>query len=270
MKNSKVILAVAAFIGSINFASAHSGAHLHLSNRWKECSIQLDPSLTQDQWHQFTREAGLVTYFRSLTDARPFGAGRFELSVLQWNTGIEETDDAWNNTFVHPNEEHWLIGGDNLPFPGLMLRAGISSKVDVAAYWSKRPGANYGVGAVQVQYNLINDTARNWALSTRASIGTLYGPADVNFYNCGLDVLASKTFKVIPNWLTVSPYAGISSYGAWAHEKSPVVDLKDEQVSGLQVMAGAVAEIKCMRLGIEYNAASVNTFSYKLGVNIKL
>ena len=272
MKNIKVILAAVAMYGAVNFASANDPnprPTLHVNPRWEECSFQLDPSLTQEVWHQFAHEAGLVIHFRAVTDAKPMGAGRIEFSILQWNTGIDESDDTWNNTFVHPNSEHWLIGGDALPFPGLMLRAGISRKVDVAAYWMKSFGANYGVAGAQVQYNLINDTVRNWAVSTRASINSLYGPADLNLYSCGAEVLASKTFKVIPEWASVSPYAGISTYASHAHEKTEAVNLQDEYVSGMQYIAGAVAQVKMVRLGVEYNLSEVNTLSYKIGVNFQ-
>jgi hypothetical protein len=42
-------------------ATAQSGhrPHLHINTSWDECSIQLDPSLTQAAWRQFT-QAGLV------------------------------------------------------------------------------------------------------------------------------------------------------------------------------------------------------------------
>lgn len=269
MKQIKLILTAIAVSTMVNFALAHE-PHLHVSSKWKECSIQLDPSLTQKAWHQFTREAGLVTYFRPLTDAQPMGAGRFEVAVLQWNTGIDETQDAWNNTFVHPNEEHWLVGGSDLPFPGLMLRAGISRKIDGALYWSKRPGANYGVAGAQFQYSLINDTTKNWAVSTRANFSSLYGPEDVNLAVCGFDVLASKKIAVYSNWISISPYAGVSVYGSYGHEKSEVVDLQDEWVSGAQGMVGTVAQISVVRLGAEYNFAKVNTYSFKLGVSFKL
>ncbi|MFI5218876.1 MAG: hypothetical protein ACHQNT_05250 [Bacteroidia bacterium] len=268
MKNIKLILTAVAAFCTVNFAWAH-GPNLHINTRWKECSFQIDPSLTQEAWHQFAHEAGLVTYFRSLTDAKPLGAGRFEFSVLQWNTRIDETDDTWNNTFVHPHSEHWLIGGEELPFPGLMLRAGVSRKVDVAAYWTIRPGANYGVAGAQVQYNIINDTVKNWAVSTRASVNSLYGPSDLNLYVSGVDLLASKKFAVVSDWAFISPYAGISSYASWAHEKTDAVNLKDEYVSGTQGMVGAVAQIYMVRIGAEYNFSKVNSFSYKLGVNFK-
>ena len=76
-------------------ASAQSGRPtLHVNPRWKECSFQLDPSLTQTAWHQFTREAALVAYFRPMSDARAMGKGHFELSALQYKTGINASDAA--------------------------------------------------------------------------------------------------------------------------------------------------------------------------------
>src|SRR4051812_41621400 len=154
---------------------------LHVDPRWKECSFQLDPSLTQQQWKEFTKEAGMVACFRPLTSARPLGAGRFEASLLQWKTRIDETKGAWNNTFVHPHAEHYLVGGEELPFPGLSMRVGITDKLDAGFYWTLRPGANYGFAGAQLQYTILNADKHYLDLSTRLGFNTIYGPEDLNF-----------------------------------------------------------------------------------------
>ena len=275
MKNTKIILTAIAAYFTVNFASAHGGhggsgePNLHVNPRWRECSFQLDKSLTQDEWHRFAREAAMVIYYRPLIDAKPLGKGQFEFSVMQWNTKIDESAGAWNNTFVHPDSVHWLIGGEELPFPGLSLRAGVSRKVDVGVYWTVRPGANYGLAGAQVQYNIINDTLKNWALSTRFGFNSLYGPEDMNFATCGLDVVASKKFPIIDNKLSLSPYAGVSSYLSYAHEKSEVVNLEDEDIAASQAMVGTTVQVYFATLGVEYNFADINTFSYKLGARFK-
>jgi len=269
MKNFRFLLVAIAIYFTSNNVMAHDHPHLHVSDRWKECSVQIDPSLTQEAWHQFAGEAGLVTYFRPLIDAKPMGIRRFEFSILQWNTKIDEGDEAWNNTFVHPNEEHWLIGGEELSFPGFSLRAGITKKLDAAIFWSKRPSANYGVIGAQVQYNLIDDTTHNWALSTRASFSSLYGPEDLYLTVYGTDFLVSKKFQLFSPKFSISPYAGLTTYLSHAHEKTEVVSLHNENIFGVQSIAGAALEISFMRLGLEYNVAKVNSFNYKLGVNFK-
>jgi hypothetical protein len=262
---SMAVLLIACFQSTL-WAHGGHGVKLHVNPKWKECSFQLDSSLTRKAWRQFTREAGLVTYFRPLTDARPMGVGNYELSILQWQTGIDESEDAWNNTFVHPDSNHWLTGGEPLAFPGLMFRTGVTSKIDVGAYWTKSPGANYGFYGGQVQYNLVNDLAKKYAASARLSFVSLYGPKDVDFTVYGLDLMASKTYSVWSDRISVSPYASVSTYLACSHEKSAVVELADENLLGAQASVGAVTQISFARIGVEYNLARINTLSFKLGV----
>ena len=246
-------------------AAAQNGSDhptLHVNPRWKECSIQLDPSLTQSAWRQFTQEAGLVAYFRPLSDARPMGKGKFEVSVLQYQTNIDDHDAAWNDTFVHPDSTHWLFEGSGLKFPGVMLRAGVSSKTDLGLYVTKNPNANYGFVGGQVQQNFV--LTDDWAASARLSVVSLYGPEDVNFNVLGFDVLASRTME-LSGWAAVSPYIGFSSYLANSHERSSVVNLDDEHVGGSQAMVGTAVQLSMVRLAAEYNFSQVNSFSLKVG-----
>ena len=240
------------------------GPTLHVNTRWKECSIQLNGSLTQAAWRQFTQEAGLVAYFRPLIDAKPMGKGNFELSVLQWETRIDDHEAAWNDTFVHPDSVHWLFEGSGLKFPGLMVRGGVGSRTDIGLYVTKNPNANYGFIGGQVQQNLIGSATSDWAVATRASFTTLYGPDDVDLTVIGWDFVASREFG-LTTWASVSPYAGVSSYFSMAHEKSPVVDLDNENIGGSQAMIGAVVQLSAARLAIEYNKAKVNSVSMKIG-----
>lgn len=270
MKHNIFFAIATAFVLTLfqSTAFAHGGhtAKLHVNPRWEECSFQIDPSLTQAAWHQFAQEAAMVVYFRSLTDAKPLGAWNFELSIVQWETGIDANDNAWNDTFVHPDSAHWLMEGGRLGFPGLMLRTGVSDNVDIAAYWTVRPGANYGVWGGQVQYSFVNDVENDWAASARLSVVSLYGPDDFDYAVTGLDILASKKYT-LSDLISVSPYAGVSTYAARAHETTAAVNLEDEVVSGSQAMLGAVTQISVVKIGAEYNFATVNTLSFKVGVN---
>lgn len=238
---------------------------LHVNPRWSQCSFQLDPSLTQAAWHQFTGEAALVAYFRPLADARPLGAGKFELSLLQGETMINDADAAWNDTFVHPYPTHWLFEGAGLKFPSLRLRAGVTNRMDVGAYFTKNPEANYGFYGGQLQYNLVHDVKRDWDAAARVSFVSLYGPEDLDVTVYGLDLLASRRVPLVGRWISVSPYVGGGTYLSRSHEKTPVVDLNDENVLGVQGMAGAIAEISVARLAVEYSLARVSSTTIKVG-----
>lgn len=262
---STMAVAMAIALTQPQIASAqgdHGHPHLHVNPRWKECSFQLDASLTQAAWRQFTQEAGLVAYFRPLSDATPMGKGKFELSILQWETRIDDHDAAWNDTFVHPDSTHWLFEGSGLQFPGLMVRAGVSDRTDVGVYVTKNPNANYGFFGAQVQQNILQ--RNDWAAATRLSFMSLYGPDDLDFAVVGWDFVASREFE-LTSWAALSPYAGVSSYFTMSREKSPVVDLDNEYVGGSQAMVGAVMQLSGARLAVEYNAAKVNSVSMKVG-----
>jgi hypothetical protein len=248
-------------------ASAQGGRpHLHVNTRWDECSFQLDSSLTQSAWRQFTGESGVVTYFRPLVSAEPMGAGKFEVSLLQWKTGIDDSDAAWNDTFVHPDSSHWLFEGSGLAFPGFTVRAGVTDRTDVGAYFTKNPRANYGFYGAQVQHNLIHDTARNWSASARMSFVSLYGPEDLDFTVYGMDLVASRKYALRSARASIAPYAGISGSLSRSHEKAQAVNLRDENIFGAQATLGAVARLSVATLGVEYAVARVSSLSMKVGV----
>jgi hypothetical protein len=269
-----ITLAAAASIAAIptqTLAQHHSypgHPDLHINPRWSECSFQLSSALTQSTFRQFSGEAGVVTYFRPLADARPIGRGKFDVSIVQWETGIDHHDDAWNDTFVHPDSVHYLFEGSRLKFPGLIARMGVNSRTDAGFYITKAPGANYGFVGGMVQYNVLNDAESNWALSTRWSTVSMYGPEDLEFSVYGADVVASRSYAV-RRGVTVSPYAIVSGSLSRAQEKSAVVDLDDENVFGGQATLGAVAQIGGAKVGFEYAVARVNSLSLRIGFGAK-
>jgi hypothetical protein len=234
---------------------------LHVDDRWDECALVLAPSLTQKSWHQFVGEIGHVVYFRPLVSARPMGAGRFEVAILDWGSRIDPADDAWNDTFVHPDSMHWLFEGDALLIPGLMVRAGVSDRVDAGVYVTKSIGANYGFVGGQVQYALLADPHNPLAAAARLGFVRLFGPEDLTASVYGLDFVVSRDLSSV-----FSPYAVVSGYMARGHERTPKVDLDDENVLGVQGAVGMAAKISVVRLGAEVSLGRVSGYSFKVAV----
>ena len=259
------IVAVAA-AASVIAAPAHAQGRprLHVNTRWDQCSIVLDASLTQSAWRQFTREAGQLVYFRPLTDATPMGRGRFEFSFMQWQTNVDDNTSAWNDTFVHPDSTHWLYDGSGLQFPGVAVRAGMGSRTDVGAYFTKNVQANYGVYGLQLQQNLIRGM-REWDLSARASFMSLFGPDDVALDVYGADLVANWRRWTFARG-SVTPYAGVATFLASSREQSAAVILEDEQVLGVMGTVGAALQLSVVRVGAEASISRVPSFAVKLGV----
>jgi hypothetical protein len=235
---------------------------LHVNDRWDNCAIVIAPSLTQEAWHEFIQDVGLVIYFRPLTDAKPLGRGRFEVAVANWSTRVDDAKPAWNDTFSHPDSTHWLYDGDALPIPGLLVRAGVTSRMDAGLYVTKAPSSNYGMLGGQIQYNLVDDAARSLAAAGRVSAVRLLGPDDVSATVYGADLLVSREVGMF------SPYAVVSGYLSRGHEHTSKVDLKSESVFGVQASAGVAVRVAGVRFGAEYNVARVTGYSFKIGYGI--
>jgi hypothetical protein len=235
---------------------------LHVNDRWDNCAIVIAPSLTQEAWHEFIQEVGVVIYFRPLTNAKPLGRGRVEVAAVNWSTRVDDAKPAWNDTFSHPDSTHWLYDGDALPIQGLLVRAGVTSRMDAGLYVTKAPSSNYGMLGGQIQYNLLDDAARSLAAAGRVSAVRLLGPDDVRATVYGADLLVSREVG------RFSPYAVVSGYLSRGHEHTSKVDLKSESVFGVQASAGVAVRIAGVRLGAEYNVARVTGYSFKIGYGI--
>ena len=216
--------------------------------------FQLRAGLTKDAWRQFATEASEVTYYRPLTDAAPMERGRYEISLTQWETGIDEGDAAWNDTF----------DGSRVAFPGLMGRVGVGGRTDVGLYITKAPEGNYGFYGGQVQQNVLRDY-RGFSAALRTSFVSLYGPEDLEFTVIGLDVVASRKFVVPSLRASVAPYVVLSSSGGRAQEKSSVVSLSDAYVSTNLATLGASLEFSAARVAMEYTNSTVPSVSMKIG-----
>jgi len=263
MKNSMLILiAMSVIILSSPSLFAGDGGHvqpLHTNDKWEECSFVLDPSLTQAAWHQFAQEASNVIYYRPISSAKPMGKGNFHIGITNMTTSIDDSHDAWNDTFSHPDSEHWLFEGGGLGFPGLEARMGYNDKMDIGLYFTKNPNANYGFYGAQLQYSLIDNLENGLAAAIRASFVQMFGPEDLNLGVYGLDLIVSKDVN------RFSPYAGISTYLSRVQATTSKVSLDDENIIALQGMIGFTTHVSALRLGLEMNFAEVNTSSFLIG-----
>lgn len=258
MTRRSIVPLAAAALAVAALAPRASAQHLHTNNRWEECSIVLHPELTPAAWRQFVSELGIVTYFRPMASAKPLGRRNFEVGLLNWGTQIDDADDAWNDTFSHPDSTHYLFDGSALFIPGLQARVGVTDRIDVGLYFTKNTRANYGFVGGQVQYSLPVDEERRVSAAGRLSVVRLFGPDDVQASTYGLDVLVSKEVWIL------EPYAGVSGYMARGKETTTKVDLDAETAFGAQATLGVTARVSVLRLAVEYHAAKVPGVSMKV------
>jgi len=247
----------------VTVAHAQSGGgdvYWHIDRSVKSCSMVIDPSLTQAQWHTFVRQAGTMVTFKSLAPATTLGKKNFQIAVDYASTPVDQHDPAWINTFTHPDEDCPL--GDAIKIPTIRARMGVSDNVDIGGYWTTAPGANYGVVGGELKYAFLKESGKLPAVATRASVSILTGVPDFNVNIYSLDLVTSKKFAKL------TPYFGFRHNLIVGTEITSKVDLDREVIPTSQGYVGAAYSLWMLNLAGEYNFSSVNTFAFALGFNL--
>ncbi len=239
------------------FIAASHAQELHVNHDLKSCSIELDPALTQSQFHKFTREAAQVFTFKLMSPAEPLGAKTFQIGIDYSITPINDADPAWNNTFSHPHETHYL--GDQLAFPKLFGRMGVTDRIDVGFYFTKNPDANYGFMGGEMKYALFMKPEKPVGMAVRATYATLLGVEDMNFHLWGVDLSASKKIGVL------TPYLGIGANLGRGIETTSKVNLRNETVLTPRGIIGTQLSLSFFSLTAEMDVATVSTVSFRTG-----
>jgi len=237
-----------------------SNVYWHIDPNVKTCSMVIDPSLTQDQWHRFTEQAGAIVSFKSLASAKTLGKMNFNIAIDKSSTPVDQHDLAWINTFTHPDENCPL--GDAISLPTIRASMGVSDNMDIGGYWTTAPGANYGAVGGEFKYAFLQESEKFPAAAARASVSMLTGVSDFNFNIYSVDLMASKKIVML------TPYVGIKESLAIATETTSKVDLNKESVYFTQGYAGVVYSVWMLSLAAEYNVSSVNTFAFAIGFNL--
>src|SRR5512138_686310 len=100
MKARKII-GLTTFAVMFLFLSATYGqvsdVYWHIDPHVKTCSMVIDTSLTQSQWHRFAKQASAIVTFKSLATAKTLGKMKFNIAIDDAYSPVDQHDLAWIN-----------------------------------------------------------------------------------------------------------------------------------------------------------------------------
>ena len=227
MSNARVVLV--ALMGFVPAVALGHGPNehpadpdLHVGTEHEECYVKFASNLTQNAFQRFVREFGSVSAFKLMAPPTSLGPWRVALAVEQLSFTVEERADAWNDTFAHPDAYHEL--GSDKAFPMLRLRVGVSDRIDVGAFYTKAPQANYGWLGLEAKYGLLQQSqTMPISLAVRGAYTKTLYVEDMDMHAVSADVAAGRTF-----WSRFTPYLSLGSDLVFARETSDVVALQNE------------------------------------------
>ena len=249
-----------------DISAHHTGDHsvtLHLTNSYDECAMFLDPSLTQSAFREFVREVGPIIYFKPISSARPLGKFNFDLGLeYQKTSPLEDYKSKWNDTFAHPDSDHYLVPDNHrLSLPLFHARMGVTDKMDMEMQFTKNFASNYGWVGGGLKYGFYYDAGSGLAGAARTNYSSMLGVSDLNYHHVGADLLVSKDL-----WL-FRPYAGVAFSLGYMIETTSKVNLKNETVTGFEGILGTEFVWKYLSIALEADFAVINMYTFKVGGN---
>jgi len=241
-------------------ALAHSAydPNLHVGSRYDQCWVQFAPELTQDAFARFAREFGSVSAFKPMAPGTTLGKRRVEIGLQYLAFSVDDKSDAWNDTFAHPNHDHPL--GSTQTFPEVKVRAGVTDRIDVGAFFTRNYSSNYGWLGLDVKYGLLQQNEQTpVSLAVRAAYTRTLYVQDMNMNAFTVDAAVARTF-----WNRVTPYAGVGGDLVMVHETSSVVNLHDETQFVPSALGGV--ELRWGHLGFvaEGHLSAVNSLQMQI------
>lgn len=235
-------------------ASALAHPALHVDSSLDDCSIHFAPELTQSAFHRFAREFGSVSAFKQASPPTTLGARGFSVDLEQIYFSVDEDSAAWNDTFAHPDADHWL--GSDKQFPKLRLRFGATDDLDVGAFYSENPNANYGWLGFEVKYGILDQReGAPISLAVRGAYTKTLYVRDMDMHALGADVSVGRTF-----WHILTPYLGVGSDAVLARESSDAVDLSTETVLVPHLTGGFEIRYWHLAIGAEAQVSALTSF----------
>ncbi len=238
-------------------AIALGGAYdpnLNVDPSLDDCSVKFAPDLTQAAYRRFVREFGSVSAFKQGSPPMTLGQWRVSVDVEEIFFSVAEKSAAWNDTFAHPDAYHPL--GSSKAFPKLRLRAGVADDLEVGAFYTTNPNANYGWVGVEAKYGILEQRdGTPISLAVRGAYTKTLYVHDMDMHAATADVSIGRTF-----WNVLTPYVGVGSDAVLARETSPVVNLKTEALVVPHATAGFEVRTWHVAIGAEAQLSALTSY----------
>jgi hypothetical protein len=239
-------------------ATALAGApfdpNLNVDPSLDDCSVVFAPDLTQDAFHRFVREFGSVSAFKQGSPPTTLGQWRVSLDLEQIFFSVEEKSAAWNDTFAHPDGYHPL--GSRQSLPKLRLRVGVTDDVEIGAFYTENPDANYGWLGVEVKYGVLEQgDGMPVSLAVRGAYTKTLYVADMDMHAVTAAVSIGRTF-----WKVFTPYLALGSDAVLARETSDAVELKTEATVVPHATAGFELRYWHVAIGAEAQLSALTSY----------
>ena len=215
--------------------------------------IQLSGNLTQEEFEDFSREAGLAISYLPLAPAEPLGILGFDAGVETTLVDIRENGAYWKKATKGEPPRYLFI-------PKIHVQKGLPFGIDVGVVYSKISQINTTLLGGEVKWAALSGNALLPAVAVRGSYTRLSGASEVDIETIGADLSVSKGFAFI------TPYAGIGQVWVRSAEHSRAAALEDARLSQFKTYAGVKVTFVVINFVGEVHYAKIPIYTTRLNL----
>lgn len=228
---------------------------VHFGQAWGiDADINLtDGSITQEEFKDFSKEAGLVISYIPAAPAEPLGMMGFDIGIEVTAADIREDRSHWTK----------ITGGDPpsvLIIPKIHAQKGLPFGFDIGAVYSKVPQSNISMIGGEIKWAYLAGNTALPAIAVRGSYTRLLGVSDLNLDTFGADISISKGLAF------VTPYAGYGQVWIRSKEKSDFLNLEQENVSLAKPFIGVKISLLLINLVLEVDFSEIPLYTGRLNI----
>jgi hypothetical protein len=221
-------------------------------NVWGSSDIQIPPTYSQSQFHDFSKQGGLAISYFPLAPAEPLGITGFDIGGEVTLANIDQNESFWKDIAKDNDPPDLLI------LPKIHVQKGIPFGIDLGIVYSKVPNSNISMIGGEIKWAFIGGNLVFPALALRGSYTTLLGVDDLGMSTYGVDLSISKGISFI------TPYAGIGEVWIDSKPKSSLVSLSTENISLTKGFVGVKLSLFVVNFVAEADFSTIPVYSARL------
>ena len=223
--------------------------------------ITLPPTFDQAAFKGLSRDLGLAISYIPLAPAEPLGG-----VLPHVDAGVEVTMVKLDTTQTYWKAIETYIGKnipDNVPFPKFHIQVGLPVvPIDLGYVYASDQTTNMKYMGGEVKWAVLKGGVATPAIAIRGAYTKLSGITDLDISTRSLDLSISKGF------LMFTPYAGYGMVWIESKENSPLVTLKDENLSeGKGFVGMKITFFPLLNFVVEADFAKVSSYSARLNLH---
>ncbi|HEX7155417.1 MAG TPA: hypothetical protein VF618_28385 [Thermoanaerobaculia bacterium] len=227
-------------------------APLHAQSEDDDGTIHFDPTITDEQFEQFSLIVGQAIYATPVEPARATGLLGFDVGIAATAVEVDSDSEFWQAATDSDVDKYLFV-------PRLVVSKGLGAAT-IAGTYARIPDLDLELWGGSLDFPIINGGIVKPTLAVRASYSTLQGIDEYDCKTYGVEAFLSKGFG------PVTPYAAVGRMRVDAEGTIPDVRTLSGEFDSNRYTVGVRLSFLLPKFVVEATQAEERSYSAKVSI----